>query len=64
MSELLFEGYRVPSVSYAIDSLASFYQSGQHDGLVISSSTVSTHIIPVLGGKAYLGSSKRSAYAL
>lgn len=59
MSELLFEGYRVPSVNYMVDSLASFYQSGQKDGLVVSSSTVSTHVIPVLNGKAALGSAKR-----
>lgn len=59
MSELLFEGYRVPSVSYAVDSLASFYQSDQKDGLIISSSTMSTHIIPVLDGKGVLGSAKR-----
>lgn len=59
MSELLFEGYRAPSVSYSIDSLSSFYQSGQQDGLVISSSTVSTHVIPVLNGKGILGNAKR-----
>ena len=59
MSELLFEGYRVPSVNYMIDSLASFHQSGQRDGLAVSSSTVSTHVIPILDGKAALGSAKR-----
>lgn len=62
MSELLFEGYRVPSVSYAVDSLASFYQSGQQDGLIVSSSTMATHIIPVLSGKGILGSAKRYAW--
>lgn len=59
MSELLFEGYQVPAVSYAIDSLSSFYYSGAKDGLVISSSTVSTHVIPVLNGKGILSNAKR-----
>lgn len=59
MSELLFEGYQVPAVSYAVDSLSSFYYSGAKDGLVISSSTVSTHVIPVLNGKGILSNAKR-----
>ncbi|KAK9899604.1 actin-like ATPase domain-containing protein [Cystobasidium minutum MCA 4210] len=62
MSELLFEGYQVPAVSYAIDSLSSFYYSGAKDGLVISSSTVSTHVIPVLNGKGILSNAKRIAW--
>ena len=64
MSELLFEGYQAPSVSYSIDSLSSFYRSGQKDGLVISTSTVGTHVIPVLDNKAHLNSAKRSVRSI
>ncbi|ORY89031.1 hypothetical protein BCR35DRAFT_262595 [Leucosporidium creatinivorum] len=62
MTELLFEGYNVPSVSYGIDSLFSFYANSatpNADGLVISSSTASTHVIPVLGGQSVLTSAKK-----
>ncbi|SCV71534.1 BQ2448_3122 [Microbotryum intermedium] len=61
MSELLFEGYNAPSVAYGVDSLFAFHQapSTSQDGLVISSSTSSTHVIPVLGGKGYTSAAKR-----
>lgn len=62
MTELLFEGYSVPSVSYGIDSLFSFYANSatpNADGLVISSSTATTHVIPVLGGQSVLTSAKK-----
>ena len=51
-SELLFECYRVPCVSYAVDSLLSFYynasKSQTNTGLIINSSHSSTHVIPVI----------------
>lgn len=62
MSELLFEGYGVPSVAYGVDSLFSFYANSPQpgaDGLVISSSTASTHVIPVLNGKGIFTSAKK-----
>lgn len=62
MSELLFEGYGVPSVSYGLDSLFSFHANAPSptaDGLVISSSTANTHVIPVLNGKGILTSAKK-----
>ncbi|BGP57001.1 hypothetical protein JCM8202_004564 [Rhodotorula sphaerocarpa] len=63
MSELLFEGYSAPSVSYSIDSLMSLYATSPDptsaDALVISSSTASTHVIPVLGGQAIMTSAKK-----
>lgn len=62
MSELLFEGYNVPSVNYGVDSLFSFHQNSPTstgDGLIISSSTASTHVIPVLDGKGIMSSAKR-----
>ncbi|KAK4057110.1 Nuclear actin-protein involved in chromatin remodeling [Microbotryomycetes sp. JL221] len=62
-TELLFEGYGVPSVAYGVDSLFAFYNqsvaSSLNDGLVVSSSTASTHVIPVLDGKGVLSSSKK-----
>lgn len=53
-SELLFECYRVPAVSYAVDSLLSFYYNSQmskekpRSGLIINSSHSATHIVPVI----------------
>lgn len=58
MSELLFECYRVPYVSYGVDSLYSFYHhnlqsdaSGPHTGLVLSSGYNCSHILPVVNGR-------------
>ncbi len=54
VSELLFECYRAPTVSYAVDSLLSFYynahmsESKPTSGLIVHSSQSSTHIIPVI----------------
>ncbi|GAA5828929.1 hypothetical protein JCM3770_003524, partial [Rhodotorula araucariae] len=66
MTELLFESYSAPAVAYGIDSLYSFYANApdptRADGLVISSATANTHVIPVLGGKAILTSAKKLAW--
>lgn len=59
MNEILFECYSVPSVAYGIDSLFSFKYNQGTDGLVVSSSHSSTHIIPVLNSKALLSNSSR-----
>lgn len=63
MTELLFESYSAPAVSYGVDSLLSLYANSPDpstaDALVISSSTASTHIIPVLGGRGILTSAKK-----
>lgn len=62
MSELLFEGYGVPSVSYGVDSLFSFYANNKNkkeDGIVISAGNTATHIIPVLGGRGAMDRAKR-----
>lgn len=52
MSELLFECYSIPSVSYGIDSLFSFThnQIGEN-GLIICCGYHTTHVIPVLNGR-------------
>ncbi|GAA5859405.1 hypothetical protein JCM1840_004599 [Sporobolomyces johnsonii] len=66
MTELLFESYGAPSVAYGIDSLFSFYNNSPNpataDGLVISSSTANTHVIPVLNGRGILTSAKKLAW--
>ncbi|KAG0784336.1 hypothetical protein G6F57_012168 [Rhizopus arrhizus] len=65
MNELLFEGYRVPSVVYGIDSLFSYHANGgtkEDGGMIISSGHTSTHIIPTLGGKGILSKTKRMNY--
>lgn len=62
MTELVFEGYNVPSITYGIDSLFSFYAnspSSSADGLVVSSNTSSTHVIPVLAGQSVMTSAKK-----
>ncbi|NWS48556.1 ARP5 protein, partial [Probosciger aterrimus] len=63
MSELLFECYQVPKVSYGIDSLYSFYHNRRQNwpcsGLVISSGYQCTHILPVLEGRLDAKNCKR-----
>ncbi|GBC10521.1 hypothetical protein RclHR1_00970022 [Rhizophagus clarus] len=52
MSELLFEGYGVPSVCYGIDALFSFHANNlsfEEGGIVVSSGHTTTHVIPVVG---------------
>ncbi|KAM4692331.1 actin-related protein 5 [Rhinophrynus dorsalis] len=55
VSELLFECYRVPKVSFGIDGLYSFYYNKKDlspaSGLVVSSGYHCTHILPVLNGR-------------
>ena len=59
MNELLFECYGAPSVAYGIDSLFSYKYNNGSDGLIISSSHSSTHVIPVLAGNALMSSVSR-----
>ncbi|KAJ2183205.1 Nuclear actin-protein involved in chromatin remodeling [Coemansia sp. RSA 551] len=62
MSELLFECYNIPSVSYGIDSVWSYYKntgSLSTDGLVIGSGTVASHIIPIYDARAHTEHCKR-----
>ncbi|XP_017273108.1 actin-related protein 5 [Kryptolebias marmoratus] len=58
MSELLFECYRVPFVSYGVDGLYSFYHNNiqrnlqpLHTGIVLSSGYHCSHILPVINGR-------------
>ncbi|KJA21851.1 hypothetical protein HYPSUDRAFT_41467 [Hypholoma sublateritium FD-334 SS-4] len=66
-SELMFELYSVPSLTYCVDGIMSFYQNNlpaptdpfTENGLVISFNTASTSVIPILRGKGVLSLAKR-----
>ncbi|KAG7451093.1 actin-like protein Arp5p [Guyanagaster necrorhizus] len=66
-SELMFEQYSVPALSYCIDGLMSFYGNNkkpgtdnfEEDGLCISFNTASTAVMPILNGKGILSHAKR-----
>ena len=59
MNELLFECYSAPAVTYAIDALLSYRQNQGRNGLIVSSSHSSTHLIPVLNSKPLMSSISR-----
>jgi actin-related protein 5 len=62
MSELLFEGYGVPSVCYGIDALFSFHANNlsfDEGGIVASSGHTTTHVVPIIGGRGVLEHTKR-----
>lgn len=59
MNEILFECYNAPSVTYGIDSLFAYRYNKGTDGLVVSSSHTSTHVIPVLNSKPLLNNCTR-----
>lgn len=66
-SELLFELYSAPRLTYCVDGIMSFYQNNtprssspfNSDGIVVSMNTASTSVIPILHGKGVLSNSKR-----
>ncbi|XP_071948092.1 actin-related protein 5-like [Antedon mediterranea] len=55
MNELLFECYRVPSVSLGVDALYSLYnnrpESMKFDGIILSSGYQTSHVLPFVNGK-------------
>lgn len=63
----MFELYSVPSLTYCVDGIMSFYQNNlpaptdpfTANGLVISFNTASTSVIPILRGKGVLSLAKR-----
>ncbi|CRG88659.1 Actin-like protein arp5 [Talaromyces islandicus] len=59
MNEILFDCYGVPSVAYGVDSLFSYRYNGGKDGLIVSSSHTSTHVVPVLNSKALFSNASR-----
>jgi actin-related protein 5 len=72
-SELMFEMYSVPSLTYAVDAVLSFYHnnlptppssSPASSGLAISFNTSSTSVIPILKGKGIMSQAKRCGFSL
>ncbi|PHH83668.1 hypothetical protein CDD82_5426 [Ophiocordyceps australis] len=59
MTEIIFECYGAPSLTYGIDSLFSYRHNKGKTGLVVSSSYTSTHLIPVYNSKAMLAHATR-----
>lgn len=58
-SELLFELYNAPSVTYGIDSLFAFSRHAHKDGLSISLGHNASTIIPVVNGRGDISRAKR-----
>ncbi|KAH9005775.1 chromatin remodeling complex subunit [Lactarius hatsudake] len=67
-SELMFELYSVPSLTYAVDAVMSFHLNNRptsssasptSSGLAISFNTASTSVIPILDGKGIMSQAKR-----
>ncbi|KAG7090680.1 hypothetical protein E1B28_009778 [Marasmius oreades] len=66
-SELMFEQYCVPSLTYCVDGVMSFYYNNlpptnspfTSDGIVISFNTASTSVIPILHGRGLMSHAKR-----
>ena len=68
VSELLFECYHIPAVSYCVDSLLAFYYNTMElnqcktvarTGIIIDASHQTTHVIPVIDSQIQLPMSKR-----
>lgn len=61
MTELLFECYQIPYLSYGVDALFSFNHSNSENttGLIINCGYHTTHIIPVIKGKVQYDFCKR-----
>lgn len=59
MTELIFECYSAPSLAYGIDSLFSYKYNKGKNGLIVSSSHTSTHIIPVVNARPVMSSVSR-----
>lgn len=60
-SELLFELYGAPSVTYGVDSLFAFSRQQHRDGMALNLGHNSTTVIPVVDGRGILSRAKRSA---
>ena len=67
ITELLFEAYGVPSICYGIDMLFSLYYNDSefknsnfdYNGLIVSSSFQTTHIVPIVQNKIDIEKSRR-----
>ncbi|KAH8831141.1 chromatin remodeling complex subunit [Flagelloscypha sp. PMI_526] len=69
-SELMFELYNVPTLTFCNDGLMSFYKNKHpsngglftSDGLVVSFNTASTSVVPIVAGKGIMSQAKRIQY--
>ncbi|CAG9788730.1 unnamed protein product [Diatraea saccharalis] len=60
MSELLFEAYAVPAVSYGVDSMFSMYRNEIGDtALIVNCGYHTIHIIPVIRGQVIVEHARR-----
>jgi actin-related protein 5 len=59
MTEIIFEAYGAPGLTYGIDSLFSYNYNGGRTGLIVSSSYSATHVIPVHNTKPMLAQAIR-----
>ena len=59
MTEIIFECYGAPGLTYGIDSLFSYRYNKGTTGLVVSSSYSATHLIPVYNAKPMLAQATR-----
>ncbi|XP_035892239.1 actin-related protein 5 [Anopheles stephensi] len=60
MSELLFECYDIPGLSYGVDSLFSYYSNQRaKNGLIIATGYHTTHVIPVMNGRIVVENVRR-----
>lgn len=59
MTEIVFECYGAPSLTYGIDSLFSYRHNKGNTGLVVSSAYSSTHLIPVYNQKPMMAQAIR-----
>lgn len=62
MSELLFECYAVPGISYGVDALYSYHFSQpnpQSNALVVSFGYQTIHVIPIINNKTIFGNARR-----
>ncbi|RKP05880.1 hypothetical protein THASP1DRAFT_25700 [Thamnocephalis sphaerospora] len=65
MSELVFECYRAPSVSYGLDAMFSFYQNGHsldEGGIICSLGHSASHVLPVFSGRGLFNLCKRLSF--
>ncbi|CDZ96567.1 Actin-related protein-Arp5p [Phaffia rhodozyma] len=62
MSELLFEAYGAPAVTYGIDSLFAFSRTGKKDGIALGMGHTSTSVVPVVNGRGLVGSARKLAW--
>ncbi|KAL0472238.1 chromatin remodeling complex subunit [Neurospora intermedia] len=59
MTEIIFECYGAPSLTYGIDSLFAYRHNQGKTGIVVSSSHSATHLIPVYNQKPLLAQATR-----